>query len=45
MARQIDNNAMRMDVYRKINMLNGSMMNQYQEKKRLEDRSVLLEAS
>lgn len=34
-----------MEVYRKINLQNSTMMDQYQEKKRAEDRNVLIEAS
>jgi len=44
MAKQSENNAVRMEVYRKINMQNSTMMDQYQEKKRAEDRSILIEA-
>lgn len=45
MAKQGENNAMRMEVFRKINLQNLTMLSSYQEKKRLEDRSVLIEAS
>ena len=44
MAKQSENNAMKMEVYRKINLQNSTMMDQYQEKKRIEDRSVLIDA-
>ena len=36
---------MRMEVYRKINMQNSTMMDEYQEKKRRQDRSVLMESA
>lgn len=35
---------MRGEVYRKINMQNSTMMGEYQEKKRAEDRSILIES-
>jgi len=44
MAKQSENNAMKMEVYRKINLQNSTMLDSYQEKKRIEDRSVLIDA-
>jgi len=34
MAKQSENNALRQEVYRKINVQNSSMMRDYQERKR-----------
>ena len=36
-AKQIENNTIRMDVFQKVNQLNNATLNQYEEKKRMEE--------
>ena len=36
-AKQIENNTIRMDVFQKVNQLNHQTLNQYEEKKRIEE--------
>ena len=36
-AKQIENNTIRMDVFQKVNQLNNQTLNQYEEKKRIEE--------
>ena len=36
-AKQIENHTIRMDVFQKINQLNHQTLNQYEEKKRIEE--------
>ena len=36
-AKQIENNTIRMDVFQKVNQLNNATLNQYEEKKRIEE--------
>lgn len=42
MAKQSENSSVRQEVYRKINVQNTQMMSDYQERKRQEDRAILL---
>ncbi len=36
-AKQIENNTIRMEVFQKVNQLNHQTLNQYEEKKRIEE--------
>lgn len=44
MAKMIENNTMKMDVFKKIHLGNSTMLDQYQEKRRQEDKTVLMES-